>query len=80
MGNDLRAATRDGIAGALTAAAGWMVAESLGVTVPSALLSLLTATAGFAGLMWIFDRDGLKEAVGMVRKGAGEARRGIRAA
>ncbi len=66
------------VAGILSTAAGWAVAESLGVTVPSALLSLLTATAGFAVLMWIFDRDDLREAAGMIRKAAGEARQGIR--
>ena len=76
----VRRVMRPAIAGSLTATAGWIIADSLGVTVPSALLSLLTATAGFAGLMWIFGRDDLKEALGMVRKAASEARQGIRRA
>jgi polysaccharide transporter, PST family len=68
---------RPAIAGSLTGAAGWLVAESLGVTAVSGLLSLLTATAGFAGLMWIFDRDDLEEALGMLRRAASEVRHGI---
>jgi O-antigen/teichoic acid export membrane protein len=76
----VRRVLRPAIAGSLTATAGWIIADSLGVTAPSALLSLVTATAGFAGLMWIFDRGDLKEALGMVRKAAGEARQGIRRA
>jgi O-antigen/teichoic acid export membrane protein len=76
----VRRVLRPAIAGSITAAAGWMVAESLGVTAPSALLSLLTATAGFAGLMWIFDRDDSREALGMLAKAASEARQGLRRA
>jgi O-antigen/teichoic acid export membrane protein len=76
----VRRVLRPAIAGSLTAAAGWMVAESLGVTVLSALLSVVTATVGFAGLMWIFDRAGLKEALGMLSRAASEARQGIKRA
>ena len=68
------------VAGSLTGAAGWAVATGLGVNVPSALLSLLIAMAGYAGLMWLFDREDLREALGMLGRAATEARRGIRQA
>jgi O-antigen/teichoic acid export membrane protein len=68
------------VAGSLTGAAGWAVATSLGVNVPSALLSLFIATAGYAGLMWLFDREDVRAALGMIGRAASEARRGIRQA
>ncbi|HEX4625185.1 MAG TPA: oligosaccharide flippase family protein [Solirubrobacteraceae bacterium] len=76
----VRRVVRPALAGSVAGAAGWVVADRLGVTVPSALLSVATATAGFAALMWIFDRDELKAAVSMIRGAAREARQGIRQA
>jgi peptidoglycan biosynthesis protein MviN/MurJ (putative lipid II flippase) len=73
----VRRVLRPAIAGSLAAAAGWGVADALGVTVPSALLSLVTATGGFAALMWIFARADSKEALGMLRRAASEVRQGI---
>jgi polysaccharide transporter, PST family len=76
----VRRVLRPAVAGSLTGAAGWAVATSLGENVPAALLSLLVATAGFAALMWLFDRQDLREALAMIRRAATEARRGIRRA
>jgi peptidoglycan biosynthesis protein MviN/MurJ (putative lipid II flippase) len=76
----VRRVLRPAVAGSLTAAGGWLIAEQLGVTVESALLSSIAAMAGFAALMCIFDRDDLRDSAGMVRKAASEAKRGIRRA
>lgn len=75
----VRCVLRPAIAGTLAGTAGWVVADGLGVTVPSALLSLVTAAAGFAALMWIADRGNLRESWRTIRRAAGEARQGIKA-
>jgi peptidoglycan biosynthesis protein MviN/MurJ (putative lipid II flippase) len=75
-----RRVLRPSIAGALAGTAGWVIADSLGVNAPSALLSLVVATLGFAGLMWIFARGDLLEAVRMIRNAGREARQGIKRA
>jgi len=75
----VRCVLRPSLAGGLAGTAGWVVASGLGATVPSALLSLATATFGFAALMWVIDRGSLRESWRTIRTTAGEARRGISA-
>jgi O-antigen/teichoic acid export membrane protein len=74
----LRRVLPPALAALVPAAAGWAVAKSLGVNVPNAALAQLTATAGFVLLMWVFDREDLRESIRMLRKAATEARRGVR--
>jgi peptidoglycan biosynthesis protein MviN/MurJ (putative lipid II flippase) len=61
------------VSGAVGAAAGWIVAESLGVTVPSALLALLLACGLWTLLMLLLSRDTLRDGVAMGRTVLGSA-------
>jgi O-antigen/teichoic acid export membrane protein len=61
------------VSGAVGGAAGWIVADSLGVTVPSALLAVLLACALWTLLMLLFSRDTLRDGVAMGRTVLGSA-------
>jgi O-antigen/teichoic acid export membrane protein len=61
------------VSGAVGGAAGWIVADSLGVTVPSALLALLLACGLWTLLMLLLSRDTLRDGVTMGRTVLGSA-------
>lgn len=57
---------RPAAAAAVAGAAGWVVAESLGVTVPSAAVSASVALLVWLACMLVVSRDALRDAIAMV--------------
>jgi lipopolysaccharide exporter len=73
----VRQVLRPSLSAVLPTAGGWLVAESLGSTLPAALLALTIAAGGFAAIMYVFARQDLSQAAAMMRRVGREARKGF---